>query len=324
MRTVRELGEFGLIDRLRRLLPTSPSVIEGIGEDCAVVRLGDRVLLVSCDQSIEGIHFRREYARPDEIGWKAAAVALNDIAAVGGAPLFALVGLGCPADTEVHYIEEIYRGMTSALARYGTVIVGGDTAKAPERIFLDVVVVGQALGNHFLRRKGAQVGDLLAVTGWPGMSGAGLHALQHGMQAPELIRAHLQPPMWLPEGQWLAARSAIHALIDVSDGLTQDAGHLAQAAHLGVNIVPEKLPVAEALARYCEEQGLVARELVLTGGEDYELLFAMSPRHYEQTLEEFHHEFRTLVTIIGEFTDAWTGVRVAGQEIDLTGFDHFR
>lgn len=313
-----------MIDRLARLLPSAPFVMEGIGDDCAVVRVGDRILLVSSDLFVEGVHFRREFGRPEEIGWKAAAVALSDIAAMGGTPLFCLVSLGCPADTQAHFVEDIYRGMMSALARYGTVIVGGDTMRSPDRLILDVMVVGQVLGNRYLRRKGARAGDLLAVTGSPGMAAAGLHALEHRIDAPEMIRAHWQPPLWLPEGQWLCSRSAIHAMIDISDGLVQDACHLAEAAGLGVDIDPDRLPIAESLRAYCETHQLDAATFVLTGGEDYELLFAMSPENHDETLAEFHNEFRTPVAVIGRFVEAWSGVRLGGKETDLRGFDHFK
>jgi thiamine-monophosphate kinase len=160
---VGDLGEFGLIDRLARLLPTSPNVLEGIGDDCAAIRVGDRVLLVSTDLSIEEVHFRRTYCDPEDIGWKAAATSLSDIAAMGGAPLFCLASLACSPDTEAAFIERIYQGLSSAASRFGATVVGGDTSRTPGPLTLDVMVAGEARGGRFLRRKGARIGDVLAA-----------------------------------------------------------------------------------------------------------------------------------------------------------------
>ncbi|MDX9971992.1 MAG: thiamine-phosphate kinase [FCB group bacterium] len=324
MMRIGDLGEFGLIERLARLLPSTPNVLEGIGDDCAAFRLGDRVLLVSTDLSIEEVHFRRTYSEPEDIGWKAAAVSLSDIAAMGGSPLFCLVGLACPADTEVAFVERIYQGMSTAASRFGATIIGGDTSRTDGPITLDVMVAGEARGGRFLRRKGARIGDLLAATGHLGLSAAGLHAIEHARSAPTLVQIHNHPSPRIPEGQWLAGTTVAHAMIDISDGLVQDAGHLAEANQLGVNLYPDRLPVYPPLGRYCDEYHLDPKEFILRGGEDYELLFALDSEESKRTLEEFHREFRTVVTVVGEFTDAWAGVRIDGQEPGQGGYDHFR
>jgi thiamine-monophosphate kinase len=323
-KTLRDVGEFGLIDRIAQLVPGSPQVIEGIGDDCAVVRVGDRVLLVSCDLCIEDVHFRRAYVSPEDIGWKAAARGLSDIAAMGGAPLFCLVALACPADTKVGFVEAMYRGMAQLTSQFGCVVVGGDTARVPDRIFIDVMVLGEVLGRRCLRRQGAQAGDLLAVTGHPGAAGAALYALEHDVNAPSPAGAYFRPVPRVPEGQWLCRRPAVHAMIDLSDGLFPDAGKLAGASGCGVNLESERLPIAPALARFCRKHGLDPVAGVLTWGEDYELAFALNPRQHERTLEAFGREFKTEITVVGSFSDQWHGVRVDGQELALTGFDHFK
>lgn len=323
MTAIRDLGEFGLIKRIASLIPSMPSVVEGIGDDCAALRVGDRTLLVSTDFSLEDVHFNRSYSTPEDIGWKAAASSLSDIAAMGGVPLFGLTTLLCPPDTDVQVIERLYQGLSGAMSRFGAVIVGGDTVRSERRIGIDVIVIGEVRGNRFLRRKGASIGDLLAVTGHIGLSSAGLHALQNGKAAPSLTYIHHHPSSRVPEGQWLADTDAIHAMIDISDGLVQDAGHLAESSQLGLNIFPDRLPVYPPLARYCEEHGLNPVDFMLKGGEDYELLFAMRAEDSEQTLAGFHREFRTVVTIVGEFTDEWTGVRLNGEETTMSGWNHF-
>jgi thiamine-monophosphate kinase len=320
-----DVGEFGLIRRIARLLPSAPSVIEGIGDDCAALRLGDRILLVSTDLSIQGIHFSPKYSAPEDIGWKAAAASLSDIAAMGGTPLFGLTSLACPPDTDVAFIEGLYQGIASAMSRFGTTVVGGDTSRNPDGIVLDVAVIGEPRSGRFLRRRGARIGDLLAVTGHLGLSAGGLDALRHGRSAPTLTYIHNHPSPRIPEGEWLARAEAAHAMMDISDGLVQDAGHLARANQLGINLYPERLPLYPPLARYCDEHGFDPKTFMLYGGEDYELLFALSASASRSAMEEFHREFRTVLTVIGEFTDAWTGVRIDGQEPpDAAGHDHFR
>ena len=323
MRTVGDLGEFRLIERIARLLPAAPTVVEAIGDDCAVVRLHEHVLLLSSDLCIENEHFRIPTIRPEEIGWKAAAGAISDIAAMGGTPTFSLVSLACRQDTAVTFVEDVYRGMSNVFSQYGGVIVGGDTSSTDGPITIDVAVVGEVRGHRCLRRKGALPGDLLAVTGLPGLSAAGLHALEHDKDDLELTQRHRWPRPRIREGQWLCDCREIHAMLDTSDGLVQDAGHLANAAELGIDIDPGLVPLSPILKRHCEEFGLDPLEFALCGGEDYELAFAMAADGHDETLEAMHHEFRTLVTVIGRFTDEFTGVRVDGKTLERGGFDHF-
>lgn len=323
MRQVGELGEFRLIERLARMLPSAPTVIESIGDDCAVVRANDKVLLLTSDLFIEGVHFNRETLHPEEIGWKAAAAAISDIAAMGGSALFSLVSLACPPSTRVSFVEQLYQGMANVFSQYGGVIVGGDMSRASNGITIDVTVVGEVRGSRCLRRRGALPGDLLAITGYPGLSAAGLDAIQRGLHEPELTQRHRWPRPRLREAQWMCQRLEIHAMLDTSDGLVQDATHLAGAADLGVNIERAKLPVSGVLARHCEQTGLDLQHLMLTGGEDYELAFAMGVDNSEATLNALHNEFRTVVTVVGQFTDEWAGVRVDGEPHPGGGYDHF-
>lgn len=322
METVGSIGEFGLIARIARLVPSASSVIEGIGDDCAVLRLGSHVMLVSCDLSIENVHWRRSHAPAESIGWKAAASALSDIAAMGGMPLFCLVSLACPADTEVAFIDGLYDGMLEAVALCGASIVGGDTTRSTEGIVVDVTVIGEPVGRYVTRR-GALPGDMLVATGRLGLAAAGLDAIETGTAAPELVRAHYRPTPRSPEGQWLSDCPDVHAMIDISDGLVQDAGHLAETARLGVDIDPALLPIAPELTAYCAERGLNAHSFILSGGEDYELAFAVAAEHADEIVLAFRRQFHTDINIVGTFTDAWRDVRVAGTTSGARGFDHF-
>lgn len=322
--TVQDLGEFGLIERIRQMLHTSPAVVEGVGDDCAVLRICERLMLVSCDLFIENVHFRRDFASADEIGWKAGASSLSDVAAMGGQPMFALISLACPPETKANYVQMLYRGLSAVLSRFGTVIVGGDTSVNKDALVLDVTVLGRGIGNRCLTRKGVRPGDVLAVTGSLGRAAAGLHAIENGHDAPDLRRAHTTPRPRVPEGQWLCSQPCAHAMIDISDGLAQDAGHMADASRLGVDIDPEKVVVAPELGDYCNAHGLNPLDFVLNGGEDYELAFAIDGEYAHKALDAFRNEFRTEVTIIGAFTTEWTGVRVCGDELSSTGYNHFR
>lgn len=324
MRTLRDLGELGLIERLARIVPTAPAVVEGIGDDCAVVRVYDRLLLISCDMFMEDVHFRLSYVTPHDIGCKAAAAALSDIAAMGGAPLFCMVSLACPPDTEIVMVEELYRGMSATLSRFGSVIVGGDTIRSQGGIVLDVTVIGEAVGGDFMRRKGAQPGDLLAVTGHLGLAAAALHALEHRLAiADDVSERYTHPTPRIPEGQWLNSRPTTHAMLDISDGLVHDAARLAEVGQLGVDINPSAIPVLPQLDEYCRTRGADPLRFCLEGGEDYELAVALAEQGCEDTLCAFRHEFRTPITVVGRFTDEWLGVRLDRQETAWRGFDHF-
>jgi thiamine-monophosphate kinase len=317
------MGEFGIIKRMQRLLPVTPSVIEGIGDDCAVFRSHDRLYLATCDMSVEGIHFRRDFAAPDEIGWKAAVASVSDIAAMGGIPLFSIVSMACPGDTPAMFVEDLCNGMSSALSPYGAVIVGGDTTESPERIVLDVTVIGEMHNSRYLRRGGALIGDVLAVTGYPGLSRGGLDALKNDRQADELVKAYRRPRPRVAEGQWLADNTLVHSMIDLSDGLVADTGHMAAASNVGIDILTGQLPVHPALAAYCEETGGDPVEYMLGGGEDYELAFTIEPNQARAVIDQFHQEFSIPVTVIGAVAENWDGVRVDGDTPTCYGYEHF-
>jgi thiamine-monophosphate kinase len=320
---VRDIGEFALIDRLARLTTPSPLVIEGIGDDCAVLRMGDRIMLASTDMFVEGVHFVSGHAAPGQIGWKAASAAISDIAAMGGRPLFGLVSAAIPTDLDAAFIEACFRGVCEAFSAQGAVVAGGDTTRSPGGLTLDIVVLGEAVEGRYCTRAGARPGDVVAVTGWPGVSAAGLHAIQKNIEAPACVARHYHPMPRVREGQWLSLREGLHALIDVSDGLVQDVGHLARAARLGAHIERVKLPIAPDLADFAAAQGLSPHSFVLSGGEDYELAMALEPACADGVVEAFAREFDAPLTVVGEFTGDYEGVRVDGEPVDAGGYDHF-
>lgn len=324
MTRLSEIGEFGFIDRLSRVFGNGADVLEGIGDDCAVLRSGTSILLVTCDLSIEDVHFRRANTRPEDIGWKSIAISLSDIAAMGGLPRFITVSLAAPPNTDVEWLERIAAGMHEAAQFGGAVIVGGDTTQSREAIVIDTMVIGEAIEGRYLLRHGAKNGDLLAVTGFPGDAAGGLHAQERGHAAGELVERLHRPTPRVAEGRWLAQQAGVHAMIDVSDGLGQDAGHIAAASKLGVNIRRDALPIGDALRTYCMAHGLDARDLTLRGGDAYELAMAVDPNVFEALAQQLFGELGVPLTAVGQFSGAFDGVRVDNEDATDLGFDHFR
>ncbi len=323
MGTICDLGEFNFIERVTGPLRGADCVVLGPGDDCAVVRAGGMLLLASCDGSVENVHFRREWAGPEDIGWKAAASALSDIAAMGGSALFALATVSCPRDSDADYMAAVCAGIAAAVEHCGAALVGGDMTCSPAGMMLDLSVVGAVTEGRYVTRGGARPGDVFAVTGYPGQSAAGLLALVNGVDAPVLIRRHLRPEPRLAEGRWLARRDAVHAMIDLSDGLLQDAGHIGGRSGLGVNVDSDLVPLAPALNGFESAISQSLESLTLSGGEDYELAVALDPREAPALCAEFAAEFGIPLTVVGRVEEGWRGVRLDGQEAAHLGFDHF-
>ena len=321
-----ELGEFGLIDLLTRSLSRDTSVALGIGDDCAVTRPpAERVhTLFSCDAFVEDVHFRRVWASPEDIGWKAAASALSDIAAMGGLARYMLITLACPTDTETSYLERLYIGIRKAADYAGVSVIGGDTTASPCGIVLSVTVVGVSPGEP-IYRSGACPGDLVAVTGHPGRAALGLHALEQGIAdaSEALVQAHLRPHPKLVEGMSLATVGGVTAMIDVSDGLVQDLGHITERSGVSIDISSNKLPIDSTQQDYAARAGLSALEAVLSGGEDYELAFTLSPGRAKDVLRQFREQFTLPVTVIGEVRRGLPGITLDGEPCRRGGYNHF-
>lgn len=321
------LGEFERIARWTAGLPRDPNDLEGLGDDCAVLRVGDAVWLVSCDASVEGVHFDFAWCSPEEVGWRAMTSAVSDIAAMGGVPRFATVSLAAPRALPQEQLDALYRGLREAAARAAIAIVGGDTTGSPGGIFLDITVIGEAPGGRYLARSGARAGDVLAVTGWPGRSAAALQVFQqHGVaaQMPEAVRsAHLRPEARLAMGQWLAQRPEVHAMLDVSDGLVQDARHLAERSGLGLCIDTRTTPGDPLLEAVCTAFALDLPRCYWSGGEDYELAVAVAPEAFDALRTDFAAQWPLPLTRAGTFGEAHGAIEILGT-LGPGGFDHFR
>lgn len=332
--TVSAVGEFPLIARLaRRLKPPNPDVVVGIGDDVAVFRIGpDRHVLATCDVQVAGVHFLPDRVDPFRLGRRCAAINVSDIAAMGGRPTHFLVSLGLPGDTAVAFLEALYGGLSEEAARWGADVVGGNVSRAPA-LFIDLTLLGEA-GGQVLRRSGARPGDRVLVTGRLGASAAGLAlvldpALQvAGPDREQVLEAHLTPTPRLREAQAIVAAGGATAMIDVSDGLAQDLGHICDASGVGVRVWAAALPVDEATRRVAAAAGRDVLELALGGGEDYELLFTARPDAADAIVAAVREATGTPVAVIGEVVPAEAGRRLVlpdGRETELAprGWRHF-
>lgn len=304
------MGEFELLAKLReRLPPAGPRLRVGSGDDAAVTVPGGATA-TSVDAVVDGVHFRREWSSPMQIGAKALAVALSDLAAMGAEPGEAYVTLGIPTDLDESDCLALLDGMAALAAETGTAIAGGDVTRSPV-LSLALTVVGHAPSpDDFVTRAGAQPGDALAVTGKLGAAAAGLLLL--GGDVPgtseELVARQLEPRPRLGAGQALAAGGAT-AMIDVSDGLGGDAGHLAEASGAGLRIEAEALPVAPGVDEVAAAAGRDPLELAVGGGEDYELLVTLPEERFERAAAAVAASEGTQLTRVG--------VVVAGEGVEI-------
>jgi thiamine-monophosphate kinase len=309
------LNEFDVIRLLSDKLPSPPpEVVVPIGDDCAVLRFGDALWVAAADMLVEGRHFK-EWASPEDVGYKAIVVNVSDVAAMGGVPRFVLASGGAnEAETALRCMEGILR----ACEEFGVYPLGGDTTGAAA-LTVDVSILGQ-LAHAPVLRSGGRPGDLLAVTGELGASVAGLLALEDDDAGLErLVKKHLRPEPRVNSGR-VAARLGAHAMIDLSDGLASDVRHLCEMSGVGCRVDLGLLPVAGDTREYLRSSGRDPEILAATGGEDYELLMAAS----EEVVEALVKESETPVTVIGEVVGEKVVFVRDGEPVEnLAGWDHF-
>ncbi|MGF1470824.1 MAG: thiamine-phosphate kinase [Rubrobacteraceae bacterium] len=309
------MNEFDVIRRISGELPEAPpEVLVPAGDDCAVLHLGRSMWAAAADMLVAGQHFK-DWAPPEDVGYKAVAANVSDVAAMGAVPRFVLVSGGAP-DPETAL--RCFRGVLEACEEFGLYTIGGDTTAAGA-LTVDVSILGQ-FSDLPVIRSGARPGDSLAVTGELGAASAGLLALEGGDPGPErLIRKHLRPEPRVSAGR-AAARLDAHAMIDLSDGLASDVRHICEASGVGCRIDLTRLPIAGDTRAYLERLGKDPEETAATGGEDYELLLA-GP---EGVLNRISTESGVPLTTIGEFTEDGVLFVRAGEPVeDLSGWDHF-
>ena len=333
---VSDLGEIRLVERIAGLVAErqlsrrvgsegrSLDLLVGIGDDAAAWQTQDTTQVLTADALVEGVHFRRDMASWEEVGWKALAVNLSDVAAMGASPGLATVMLGLPLDLEVAAVDGLYRGMLDCSARHGGAVVGGDVVRSPV-LFIALSLTGTA--ERLLTRSSARPGHAVAVTGTLGGSAAGLEVLRQGLcpgegDALALRSAHLRPQPRLQEGQLLAKRG-VPCAMDISDGLVADLGRVCRVSGVGAVVESASLPIHPAAKRLYPQQSLA---LALGGGEDYELLFAGPPELVEDVLSALSSGGAVVGRIVEDASSQVVVLDEHSRPLDAAsyGWDHLR
>jgi thiamine-monophosphate kinase len=324
---LREVGEFGLIERIARLVPRHEGVILGIGDDAAAVApLPGYRTLVTSDMLVEGVHFDLAFTDGAALGRKSLAVNLSDIAAMGGVPRYFLLSLAIPRDTTVEFLDAFIGGMLGLAAEHDVALIGGDTCASVSGLTVSVTLMGEQLPERVVRRAGARPGDLVFVTGTLGDAAMGLELLRRGERTGQAVARHLTPVPRVKEGAALAAAGFPTAMIDISDGLLADLGHILHHSHAGAVIRLDQLPLSDDFRSHSSREP-DPFAFPLGGGEDYELLFT-APPSAEVPIRSLCAGFGTPVSVLGRIT-ADEGLHIAthdGREYAprQSGFNHFQ
>jgi thiamine-monophosphate kinase len=328
-------GEDDLVRLIReRVRRRAAGLLTGVGDDCAVLEAHSGAsLLVTTDLLVEDVHFRRRWAEPADIGAKALAVNVSDIAAMGGIPRWALVGLGCPKGTGVDEIEAFYEGALAVADAHGVVIVGGDTSASPSGWLVSVTLLGDAVRP--ILRSTARPGDVIAVTGTLGRAAAGLAILERETaprgvdpaRIDEVTAAHLRPRARVPEARWLADAGGVTAMMDLSDGLGTDLGRLVAESGVGARVDVDRLPVGDATRAVAEALDIDPLDWATGGGEDYELLVVCDSGATGRLRDGLADATGTPLTAVGEIVPGsgtrWIDGRGRAVKV-AAGFEHFR
>lgn len=343
------MGEFEFIDSIRKQFSV-PEGFTGIGDDCAIIPRGDGLeTLVTKDMLVEGVHFLLDRISAYDLGWKSAAVNISDIAAMGGTPVASFLSLALPSAliADGPWLNEFIRGYRDLSTCFSCPLLGGDTTSSPDGLCIDVTVLGSAPAGHSVKRSGALDGDLVCVSGYLGDSGAGLKLLLGSAPSASracaevgdcgsaggcdedsvsdyLIGKHCRPVPRVEAGLALAGISGVHSMMDISDGIASDLRHILRASGLSAFVECASLPFSKELLAVSKLHDWDPLELALTSGEDYELLFTISPESLGQ-VEQALKVCGCHCYIIGRcFSGAESGyIEWSGTNRDFRGFRHF-
>jgi len=312
---IRELGEFGFINMLRKMCKKKEGIL-GIGDDCAIIKGEKKDFLLTTDLLAEDVHFIKSLNPPYKLGRKCMAVNISDIAAMGGVPLYALVSMGIPKNIEQDYLEGVVKGIVEEAEKFSIHIIGGDTS-CFEKLMISITIVGEIEKGKAILRSGAKAGDRVYVTGCIGGSYVGLVLLKRGIDD-RIVDKHLTPEPRIDIGRRLIGVAT--SMIDISDGIIADALHICEESETGMHVCIEKIPLCTEPERW----GLKRVEL-LTGGEDYELLFTAPPSE-DKYISSISSSVGVPITMIGEVTEKSIEFSEEGQRLDITckGYNHFR
>jgi thiamine-monophosphate kinase len=301
---LKDIGEIKLIEHIAKEIKTDSSVVKGIGDDAAVIEFTkDKYLLYTCDMLVEGVHFTLPAASSFQIGWKALARNLSDIAAMGGVGRYAVVSIAVDPEMKISFIDGIYRGVKAVARRFKVNIVGGDLSKS-KKVVISIALIGEVEKRSLVTRSGAKVGDAIFVTGSFGGS---------------MRRKHLIFTPRIEEARFLVNNFNISSMIDVSDGLALDLSRIIKASNVGAIIYKKLVPLSK---------DAVSFEKAIKEGEDFELLFTMNPDEVDRLVRLSRSKIRTRITRIGKVVAAQNGIKlvigcVGKKRIDPKGYLHF-
>lgn len=321
---LKELGEFGLIGRIARRVRNKPSVVLGIGDDAAALLPTPGTLtLITTDMLLEGVHFDLNFCDPQNLGRKSLAVNLSDLAAMGARPRQFLLSIALPAKLSLEFVDGFMEGVLEQAERFGVTLVGGDTCASLGGLAISITALGEQLPQHVLKRSGAAPGDLVCLTGTVGDAALGLDELRQGVRQGYLAARQLDPTPRVAAGVGLAEAGLASAMIDVSDGVLADLGHICELSGVGARLELARLPLSDEYRAAC---GADPYALALSGGEDYELLFCI-PREKEARVKELLKGLGLRFSVIGEITRE-SSLQLATPEGGAyqpgkRGFDHF-
>ena len=284
---MKSRGEFGFIDYIKTNFPTPKDAI-GIGDDCAVMPSGDGELLFSTDLLMEGVHFLRNESSAEDIGWKAAAVNLSDIAAMGGTPVATFLSIALPKDAQGDWAERFIEGYAQISRMYDVPLLGGDTTSSLRDIAVNVGILGRCPSGKRAMRSGAKPGETIYVTGHLGDSAGGLQAILKGIDRNDMVQTliarHKRPVPRVNEGRALMDSGKVGAMMDISDGIASDLRHIMKASGVGAVVRLDRIPCSQELHEVCKGHGWDIYELATSGGEDFELLLT-GPEGLENELD---------------------------------------
>ncbi len=328
-----EIGEFGFIERFTHRfedLITPPAM--GIGDDCAILPADEFTdYVITTDMLVEDIHFIRSKITPFNLGYKALAVNLSDVAAMGAKPISSFLSIGIPANVEVEYLDELMEGYHQLSEKHHLPLLGGDTTRSPDKLIINISVIGSIEKNKSRLRSMACSGDIIAVTGYLGDSATGLKIILENYPSTYLtdyfVQCHNRPRAAVEEGQWLGKQTGVHAMMDISDGIASDLKHILKASGKAGIIEINKLPISSQLIEYSAEKRLNITQLATTGGEDYHLLVTIEDSKFEMISESFKQKFEKPLFAIGRIQEGKPLIQYYNngelQSEPGSGFNHF-
>ncbi len=332
---ISEIGEFGFIERFsKHFIDMVDNNSTGIGDDCAILPLdNENDQVVTTDLLIEDIHFIRSKISPSDLGHKSLAVNLSDIAAMGAKPTASFLSIGIPADMDIEFMDSFMEGYRQLSVKYNVPLLGGDTTRSPEKLIINVCVIGKTDKGKAHKRSEACAGDVICVTGPLGDSAAGLKLILENHQGDDessrsLMEWHNRPEPAIIEGLWLGRQDGVRAMMDISDGIASDLKHILDRSNVGATVRIEDIPLSSAIKDISFRHKWDAEEFSLAGGEDYRLLLTIEQTQYNSINQEYSHLFPFSLYNIGNITAQdpgkvkWTRSRETVL-ISKGGFKHF-